>query len=109
MAASPDIEAFVEIDKANGNVLSGRGNGALEMSVIDEAFSINGDYTLTGGNYKFVAMGLVSRDFQIQDGSSLRFNGDILESTLDIDAIYKTKASLSSLIADTTCRSVAQS
>ena len=102
MAASPDIEAFVEIDKANGNVLSGRGNGALEMSVIDEAFSINGDYTLTGGNYKFVAMGLVSRDFQIQDGSSLRFNGDILESTLDIDAIYKTKASLSSLIADTT-------
>lgn len=105
VAASPDIEAFVEIDKANGNVLSGRGNGALEMSVIDEAFSINGDYTLTGGNYKFVAMGLVSRDFQIQDGSSLRFNGDILESTLDIDAIYKTKASLSSLIADTTSAS----
>ena len=102
VAASPDIEAFVEIDKANGNVLSGRGNGALEMAVIDEAFSINGDYTLTGGNYKFVAMGLVSRDFQIQDGSSVRFNGDILESTLDIDAIYKTKASLSSLIADTT-------
>ena len=102
VAASPDIEAFVEIDKANGNVLSGRGNGALEMAVIDEVFSINGDYTLTGGNYKFVAMGLVSRDFQIQDGSSVRFNGDILESTLDIDAIYKTKASLSSLIADTT-------
>lgn len=102
VAASPDIEAFVEIDKANGNVLSGRGNGALEMAVIDEAFSINGDYTLTGGNYKFVAMGLVSRDFQIQDGSSVRFNGDILESTLDINAIYKTKASLSSLIADTT-------
>ena len=102
VAASPDIEAFVEIDKANGNVLSGRGNGLLDMAVIDEKFSINGDYTLTGGNYKFVAMGLVSRDFQIQDGSSVRFNGDILESTLDIDAIYKTKASLSSLIADTT-------
>ena len=102
VTASPDIEAFVEIDKANGNVLSGRGNGALEMAVVDEAFSINGDYTLTDGNYKFVAMGLVSRDFQIQDGSSVRFNGDILESTLDINAIYKTKASLSSLIADTT-------
>jgi hypothetical protein len=47
-------------------------------------------------------MGLVSRDFEIQDGSSVRFNGELLESTLDINAIYKTKASLSTLIADTT-------
>ena len=102
VVASPDIEAFVEIDKSNGNVLSGRGNGMLDMEITDEVFNINGDYTLTDGNYKFVAMGLVSRDFQIQNGSSVRFNGDLLESNLDINAIYKTKASLSSLIADTT-------
>ena len=102
VAASQDIEAFVEIDKASGNVLSGRGNGVLDLAVTPEAFTINGDYTLTGGNYKFVALGLVSRDFQIQDGSSVRFNGDLLESTLDINAIYKTKASLTTLIADST-------
>lgn len=102
VGASQDVEAFVEIDKASGNVLSGRGNGVIELEVSDDIFNINGDYTLTGGNYKFVAMGLVSRDFQIQDGSTIRFNGDIMESTLDIDAIYKTKASLSTLIADTT-------
>ena len=102
VSASPDVEAFVEIDKASGNVLSGRGNALLDLSVTPEAFSINGDYTLTGGNYKFVAMGLVSRDFEIQDGSSVRFNGDLLESTLDITAKYKTKASLATLIADTT-------
>ena len=102
VAASQDVEAFVEIDKASGNVLSGRGNGVLDLAVTPEAFTINGDYTLTGGNYKFVTMGLVSRDFEIQDGSSVRFNGELLESTLDINAIYKTKASLSTLIADTT-------
>ena len=102
VGASQDVEAFVEIDKASGNVLSGRGSGVIELQVSDDIFNINGDYTLTGGNYKFVAMGLVSRDFQIQDGSTIRFNGDIMESTLDIDAIYKTKASLSTLIADTT-------
>ena len=102
VGASQDVEAFVEIDKASGNVLSGRGSGVIELEVSDDIFNINGDYTLTGGNYKFVAMGLVSRDFQIQDGSTIRFNGDIMESTLDINAIYKTKASLSTLIADTT-------
>ena len=100
--ANPDVEAFVEIDKASGNVLSGRGNGVLDLEIGEDSFEINGDYTLTGGNYKFVAIGLVSRDFEIQDGSSIHFNGDIMESTLDIDALYKTKASLSTLIADTT-------
>ena len=100
--ANPDVTAFVEIDKASGHVLSGNGNGTLDLVAGEDIFTINGDYTLTGGNYKFVALGLVSRDFEIQDGSSVTFNGDILESTLDIDALYKTKASLSTLIADTT-------
>ena len=100
--ASPDVTAFVEIDKASGHVISGQGNGTLDLVASEEIFTINGDYTLTGGNYRFVALGLVNRDFEIQDGSSVTFNGDIMESTLDIDAIYKTKASLSTLIADTT-------
>ena len=98
--AQPEVEAYVEIDKATGNVLSGRGNGLIDLEVGNDIFSINGDYTLTGGNYKFVAMGLVGRDFQIQNGSSIRFNGDIMESTLNIDAVYRTKASLSTLLAD---------
>lgn len=98
--ANPEVDVFVEIDKASGNVLSGHGNGLIDLEASVDKFNINGDYTLTGGSYKFVAMGLVSRDFQIQDGSSIRFNGDIMQSTLDINAIYRTKASLSTLIAD---------
>ena len=100
--ASPDVEAFVEIDKASGNVLSGRGSGRVELDITEDIFNINGDYTLSSGNYKFSAMGLVTRDFLIQDGSSIRFNGDIMDSKLDIDAIYKTKASIATLISDTT-------
>ncbi len=100
--ASPDVTAYVEIDKASGHVLSGRGNGTLDLVASDDVFTINGDYTLTGGNYKFVALGFVNRDFEIQDGSSVTFNGDLMESSLDIDALYKTKVSLSTLISDTT-------
>ena len=100
--ANQNTEAFVEIDKATGNVLSGRGEGSIRLEAGNDIFNINGDYTLESGNYKFVAMGLVSRDFKIQQGSSIRFGGDIMESTLDIDAIYRTKASISTLISDTT-------
>lgn len=100
--ASPDVTAFVEIDKASGHVLSGNGNGTIELKAGSDLFNINGDYTLTGGNYRFVALGLVRRDFVIQDGSSVNFNGDLFDSSLNIEALYKTKASLSALIADTT-------
>ena len=99
---TPSVEAFVEIDKASGNVLTGKGNGTLDIDTGKDKFLINGDYSLTSGNYKFVALGLVSRDFSIQDGSSIRFNGNIMDSNLNIDAIYKTKASLSTLISDKT-------
>ncbi|MDE5731855.1 MAG: translocation/assembly module TamB, partial [Bacteroidales bacterium] len=100
--ASPDVTAFVEIDKASGHVLSGNGNGTIDLEVSSDVFNINGDYTLTGGSYRFVALGLVRRDFTIQDGSTVNFNGDIFDSNLNIEAIYRTKASLSTLISDTT-------
>ncbi len=100
----PEVEVWVEIDRSNGNVIRGRGSGALEIDVRPSAklFNITGDYTLTTGNYHFVALGLAARDFAIEDGSSIRFDGDIKSSTLNIDASYKTKVSLSTLIADTT-------
>lgn len=99
--ATPETEAFIEIDKASGNVLRGRGAGNIELQVRRGDFSILGDYTLTGGSYRFVAQGLAYRDFTIEDGSSIKFNGDIMDSDLDIQANYRTKTSLSTLIADT--------
>ena len=100
--ASSDIEAFVEIDKASGNVLTGRGNGMIGLEVSNDVFNINGEYTLTGGNYSFSALGIVSKNFEIREDSKITFNGDIMESNLDITASYTTKASLSTLLADST-------
>ena len=99
--ATPEVEAFIEIDKSSGNVLRGRGAGNIELEIGDGDFNILGDYTLTSGNYRFVAQGLAYRDFTISDGSSIKFNGDIMESDLNINATFRTKTSLSTLIADT--------
>ena len=102
VVTNPDMHAFIEIDKATGNVLSGYGNGTIDLDINPnkDIFNINGDYTLSGGNYKFVVIGL-AKDFSINEGSSVKFNGDIMESTLDIDATYTTKTSLGTLISDT--------
>ena len=100
--ALPDVEAVIWIDKTSGHMLSGNGSGTIQMFMDEDTFDITGDYNINSGNYKFVAYGIVSRDFQIQDGSSISFQGDIFDSTLDIDALYKTKASIGTLIGDTT-------
>ncbi len=98
--ASPNVDVFVELDEVGGNVLSGRGNGLIELEAGEDLFNIKGDYTLTGGNYNFSALGIVNREFEIKDGSSINFSGDILASTLNIDATYITKTSLGALLAD---------
>ena len=100
--ARPDVEAVIWIDKAAGHVISGQGNGTIQMLANEDVFDITGDYEITKGSYKFAALGVVSRGFEIQDGSSITFNGDIFDSVLDIDAMYKTKANIGTLIGDST-------
>ena len=98
------VQALIEIDKASGNVLSGRGSGLIDVEVQPSTslFTINGNYTLTEGMYHFSALNIARRDFNIQDGSTVKFNGDIMDSDLNINALYRTKASIGTLIADTT-------
>lgn len=102
--ATQGTEAYVEIDRAAGNVLNGRGQGIIDIEVRPgrDLFTINGDYALRSGNFHFNAMDIAKRDFTISDGSTVRFNGDVMDSDLDIKGIYSTKASVATLIADTT-------
>ena len=102
--ATPDVEASLEIDRSLGNVLTGSGSGIISLDIrpAKDIFSILGDYTLNNGNFHFNAMGIAQKDFAILNGSSIKFNGDIMDSDLDIDARYSVKTSLASLISDTT-------
>ncbi|MDD6364595.1 MAG: translocation/assembly module TamB domain-containing protein [Bacteroidales bacterium] len=102
--ATPSVESFLEVNKATGNFLNGRGNGSFEIESrpAQDIFRLKGDYTLSGGKYNFNALGLAVREFEIKEGSNIKFNGDIMDSDLDIEATYRTKASLARLISDTT-------
>lgn len=104
VAVSPDLRAFVEIDKANGNMatFNGSGNVNLDIRTAKSQVDINGDYSINEGNYHFVLPGILEKDFIINQGSSVKFSGDLMDSDLDISAVYNLKTSLSTLIADTT-------
>lgn len=98
--ATPDAQVYIDVD--NESSLQGAGNGTIDLVSRSRTglFTMNGNYTLTSGHFHFSAMNLVSRDFTIQDGSSVRFNGDVMETDLNVHGLYVTKASLSNLTAD---------
>ncbi len=101
---TPDAQMLLEINKTTGDVITARGNGmvTIGMDPKQDGFSLLGDCTLESGDYLFVLQGLLSKRFQIVPGSTLSFGGDLDNTQLDLTASYTTKASLNSLLSDST-------
>ena len=95
--ATPDATVYIDL---GDNTLNARGSGTigLNMETAQHSFGLSGDYTLREGSFRFTAMNIVNRDFTIQDGSSVRFNGPVNETDLNVKGLYVTKASLANLV-----------
>ena len=103
MNVTPQTELMLDLDQTEGgSSITCNGQGITAIDVRDGNFAINGDYTINSGLCHLGLLGVATRDFDIKDGSTIKFNGDVMDSDLDIKAVYTTKASLSGLIADTT-------
>ncbi len=96
--ATEDATLNLELDSNAGDALRVQGSGNVNISVKDNNFGITGDYTVSEGDYRLALLGLVTRDFSLNEGSSIHFTGDIMQSELDMTASYKTKASISPLL-----------
>lgn len=101
--ATPDAEILIEINKAVGDVIKANGTGDIRLDIRPEKdiFDIFGDYNVQAGSYKFVLAGFAAKDFTLEPGGSIIFNGDLDNTNLDLEAVYHTKASINTLIADT--------
>ncbi len=104
LAPHDGITGYLEIDKTAGNMLSANGSGNINIKVIpsEGKLDFTGNYNINSGIYHFAALGIAKRDFTIQDGSNVKFGGNIMDSDLNIRALYTTKTTLSTLLSDTT-------
>ena len=96
--ATPDLRVYIDIGDDNSLNAIGSGTIDLESRSAQGTFTMGGDYTIQDGSFHFSALNLVSRNFTLQDGSTIRFNGDIWDTDLDVKGRYTTKASLSNLL-----------
>lgn len=102
LQVTPEAEVQIIIDKKLGDIIKARGSGNLKMDVNPDKdlFKIYGDYNIEKGDYLFTLQGVINKKFKIEQGSSLSWNGDPTDATMNIKAIYKVKTALNQLLTD---------
>lgn len=90
------------LNESTGNQLDGKGNGLINMKLEpNRDLELFGTYTVEEGIYKFNIEGLLAKNFLVQEGGTVVWNGDPFEARLDLTAVYKTKANPGILTGET--------
>ena len=96
----PNTEVQLVIDPTVGDIIKGTGEGLLNLRINPQAdiFEMYGDYTIEKGSYLFTLQNVINKWFDIEAGSTIQWTGEPLDAMLNIDAVYRLKASLQPLL-----------
>ena len=102
LTLTPDASISIIFDADKGDIISGVGRGNLQIFVKRTgAFDIFGDYEIESGNYLFTVAQLpVAKPFVVYRGGTIRWTGDPVNTTLNIQAVYKSRTSLRPFIEE---------
>ena len=96
---NPEMKIFIVIDPVSGEELSFKGDGNMSFSMKgNESPSLIGRYVIEDGTYSLALMEVIRRNFHIEEGSYLQWNGDIDNASADITASYLIRTSPMPLI-----------
>ncbi|MGQ8337831.1 translocation/assembly module TamB domain-containing protein [Sunxiuqinia sp. A32] len=99
---TPEAKMQLIYNSQIGDVIKAQGNGSMQVN-IDPDFNISmyGNYRVDRGDYLFTLQNVINKKFEIEQGGTMTWNGDPYEAIIDINAIYRLKASLYELFANT--------
>ena len=98
---SPEAEVQLILDETSGGVIRGKGEGKLNISLNSRGnVRMAGDYVISDGDYLFTLGNILNKRFAVEGGGTVSWNGAIEDASLDIRALYKTKASLSEIFGE---------
>ena len=84
---TPTANLIFVTNPAAGDEMRMSGNGTLRLSYDSkDDLQLFGRYELDKGKYGFTFQDLIHRDFNILQGSSINFSGDLMSANLDINA-----------------------
>lgn len=100
---TPDAEVQLIFDSKIGDVIRGNGSGDLRMEITpDGDFRMYGNYRVSSGSYLFTMQNLINKHFTVEEGGTIRWSGSPYNAEIDLNAVYKLRASLYDLVQDST-------
>ena len=97
--ATPDATLNIVTDPVTRDYMSLRGSGPLQLNYYNKGrFQLNGLYTVNSGRYKLTIKDIIQKNFDIQQGGYLRFNGTPSEADINLKGVHRVNSvSLSDL------------
>lgn len=95
---TPDALVQLIYNSQIGDMIRSRGTGDMQVR-IDPDFNITmfGEYRVDQGDYLFTLQNVINKKFEIASGGTIRWNGEPYDAIVDLEAIYRLKASLTEL------------
>lgn len=100
LQVTPDAEAEILLDRNSGNVLKAQGSSNLSMEVdpASNIFQMTGTYTIQKGDFRFSLLNLATKDFIIDNGSSISWSGNPSNATINVTARHKVRTTLAPIL-----------
>lgn len=94
-----DFQAIIFVDPSTNMRLNVNGNGLVNFTydMATDNMNVYGDYTIEQGAMQLTLQGLKSYEFNVNEGSKLRFLGDPMKTNFDITAYRRIRADLRTL------------
>ena len=98
-----DARITILTDPENNANIVGHTQGNLHVLMDDwEHMTLNGELDIVEGRYDLALGSLVRKTFVAKPGGRLFWNGDPYEGTLDLEAVYTTRANVQPLLGSGT-------
>jgi len=97
---SKETKATIVFDPIyEDQIVVDQGEGSIELNMDEYGeMEMRGKYTIYDGAYFMRVKGLVSKDFEIRDGSNLAWTGSPYDALIEINADYFTQVSLEPIL-----------
>lgn len=99
LAITPDVQLNLPMDFSEVSATVGAsGSGDLHMTIDGiNTPQVLGNYEISSGTMKLGILSLIEKNFTIENGSSLNFQGSLPDARFDLRAIYSQRVNMSSL------------
>ncbi|MDR1160776.1 MAG: translocation/assembly module TamB [Tannerellaceae bacterium] len=95
---NPDASIELIMDPTSGDKIKGVGSGRLQIDYGTKSdLRMYGTFRILQGDYNFSLQQLIHKNFKIRDGSTVHFNGNPFDATINIDATYSLTANIGDL------------